>query len=115
MNYYENNIRHVKGDTFSCGMKIEDLDEELESITFSCRDSLNDDAELLFQVSLGNGITQVDYDSVNDIRSYAIRVPPSATTSLQSGTYYYDLQIGVNTDIFTIMRGEFVLMQDCTR
>lgn len=115
MNYYENNIRHVKGDTFSCAMKIEDLDQQLESAYFSCRDSLNDDSELLFQLSLNNGISQVEYDSTNDIRSYAIRIPPDLTEDLQAGTYYYDLQIGVNGDIFTIMRGEFILEQNCTR
>ena len=114
MNYYQNNIRHVKGNTYSCGLKLEGLGQVPDSLYFTCRDSLNDDSEQLFQVSLSNGITQVDYDETNDIRSYAVRVPPSATKDLQTGTYYYDLQIGVNYDIFTIMRGEFIVEQDAT-
>ena len=115
MNYYTNNIRHVKGDTFSCAMEIDELGQDLESVYFTCRDSLNDDSELLFEVSLGNGITLVEHDQENDIRKYAIRIPPSATKDLQSGTYYYDLQIGVNSDIFTVMRGEFILEQEATQ
>ena len=86
MNYYQNDIRHIKGDTYSCGMKTEGLGQTLDTIYFTCRDGLNDDSEILFQVSLGSGISQVDYDSERDIRSYAIRIPPSATKNIQSGT-----------------------------
>ena len=115
MNYYTNNIRHVKGDTFSCAMEIDELGQDLDSVYFTCRDSLNEDSTQLFQVSLYNGITLVEYDQDTDTRKYAIRVPPAMTKDLQSGTYYYDLQVGINTDIFTIMRGEFILEQEATQ
>lgn len=115
MNYYYNNIKHVKGDTFSCGLVVEDLGQDLDEVNFTCKNSANDNAEVLFNCSLGDGITLVDYDIEKDIRKYVIRVAPNDTKNLQAGTYYYDLEIGVNSDIFTIMKGRFVLEQDCSR
>lgn len=115
MNYYKNDIRHVRGDTYSSGLTIENLGQDLDGAYFTCRDSLNDNSEVLFSCSLNDGITQVDYDMENDIRQYAIRIEPSKTINIQSGTYYYDLQVDVNSDVFTIMKGRFIIEQDCTR
>ena len=115
MNYYNNNIIHIKGDTFSCGFTVEDLGQNIESAKFTCRDSANDNSNVLFQKTLENGISLVETDNVNDIKKYAVRVAPNDTKNLQAGTYYYDLEIGVNGDIFTIMKGRFVLEQDCSR
>ena len=115
MNYYKNDIKHVKGDTFSCAMTIENLGQEIDTAYFTCRDSLNDNSEALFVKSLNNGISQVEYDDENDIRKYAIRIDPNDTKDLQSGTFYYDLEIGVNSDIFTIMKGKFIIEQDSSR
>lgn len=115
MNYYKNNIRHVKGDTYSSAVVVEGLGQPLDSIFFTCRDSLNDDSQILFEKSLGHGITIVEYDAENDIRKYAVRIAPYDTKDLQPGTYFYDVQIAVNGDVFTIMRGNFILLQDATR
>ena len=115
MNYYRNDIRHVKGDTFSCALVVEDLGQELDEIYFTCRENLNDNSEVLFQCSLDDGISEVEYDDENDIRKYAIRVAPSKTENLQSGTYYYDEEIRVNGDVFTIMKGKFIIEQDSSR
>ena len=115
MNYYTNNIKHVKGDTFSCALIVEDLGQDLDEIKFTCKESANDDAETLFQCSLDDGISLVEYDEEKDIRKYAVRVAPEKTKNLQSGVYYYDEEIKVNSDVFTIMKGRFVLEQDCSR
>lgn len=115
MNYYSNDIRQIKGDTFSTALIVEGLGQDLESVYFSCRDSLNDNSNILFEKSLTNGITLVEHDTENDIRKYAVRLDPADTENLQSGTYYYDLQVGVNSDIFTIMKGRFIIEQDVTR
>ena len=115
MNYYKNDIRHVKGDTFSSGLKVEGLGQDLDTAYFTCRENPNDNSEALFVKSLSNGITQVGYDETNDIREYAIRIAPEDTKDLQSGTYYYDLEIGINNDIFTIMKGKFIIEQDSSR
>lgn len=115
MNYYSNNIRHVKGDTFSSALTIEELGQDLDSIYFTCRDTLNDNSSILFEKSLNNGITLVEYDKENDIRKYAIRINPDDTKEIQSGIYFYDLQISVNRDVFTIMKGRFILEQESAR
>lgn len=115
MNAYINNIIHERGDTYSSAIVIEGLGQTVDSIYFTCRENLNDNAEILFQCSINNGISMVEYDEENDIRKYAIRIAPSKTRDLQSGTYYYDLEVGVNSDIFTIMKGKFILEQDATR
>lgn len=115
MNYYKNDIRHVRGDTLSHNIYVEGLEQDLESIYFTCRDSLNDDSEILFEKCLNDGITYLYYDEETDTRTYAVRIDPSDTKDLQSGTYFYDEQIGVNGDVFTIMKGRFIIEQDATR
>lgn len=115
MNYYRNDIRHVKGDTYSSSLTVENLGQDIDSAYFTCRDNLNDNSNILFQKSLNNGISMVEYDEENDIRKYAIRIAPEDTKDIQSGTYYYDLQVKVTNDVFTIMKGKFIIEQDCTR
>lgn len=115
MNYYENNIRNVKGDTYSSGLTIEGLGQDLDSVYFTCRDSLNDNSNILFEKSLGNGITLVEYDEETDTRKYAIRVAPEDTQNIQAGSYFYDLQVMVNDDVFTIMKGKFIIEPDVSR
>lgn len=115
MNYYKNDIRNVKGDTFSCAFTIENLNQSIETAKFTCRDSLNDNSNVLFQKTLNNGITLVENDTHKDIKKYAVRVAPNDTKNLQAGTYYYDLEIGVNSDIFTLMKGRFIIEQDSSR
>ncbi len=115
MNYYKNDIRHIRGDTLSFYFTVEGLNQDLESVYFTCRDGKNDNSEILFEKCLNNGITYMYYDEEKDIRTYLVRISPEDTKDLQSGTYYYDEQIEVNGDIFTIMKGRFILEQDITR
>ena len=112
MNYYIKNIKNVRGDTYSIGFKVEGINQELDNVYFTCRDNLTDESVILFQKSLNDGITLVD--QIEDTYSYNVRVAPEDTRNIQSGTYYYDLQININEDIFTIMRGKFIIEQDCT-
>ena len=113
--YYKNDIRHIKGDTFSCAFIIENLGQSIETAKFTCRDSLNDNSNVLFQKTLEDGISLVETDNEHDIKKYAVRVAPDDTKNLQSGTYYYDLEVGVNSDVFTLMKGIFILQQDSSR
>lgn len=115
MNYYKNDIRHVRGDTLSFSFDVEELEQDLESVYFTCRDGNNDNSEILFEKCLNSGITYMYYDEENDIRTYVVRLSPADTKDLQSGTYYYDVQIEVNSDVFTIMKGRFIIEQDVTR
>ena len=115
MNYYKNDIKHVRGDTLSHPIIVENLHQDLESVYFTCRDSLNDDSEILIEKKLNDGITFLYYDEETDTRTYIVRIEPSDTKDIQAGTYFYDEQIAVNGDVFTIMKGKFIIEQDATR
>lgn len=115
MNYYYNDITCFRGDTFSHLILDEDSDQEFDNIYFTCRDSLNDDSNILFEVSTNNGITLIEHDTEKNIRKYLVRIDPSLTKNLQSGVYYYDEQVAINGDVVTIMHGKFIIKQDITR
>ena len=115
MNYYKNDIKHLRGDTLSHAIFVENLYQDLESIYFTCRDGANDNSEILIEKSLNNGITYMYYDEEKDVRTYVVRIAPEDTKDLQAGTYYYDEQIEVNGDVITIMKGRFILEQDISR
>ena len=115
MNYYKNDIRHIRGDTFSHPIIVEGLGQDLDSIHFTCRNGTNDDSEILFEKSLNNGISYLYYDAETDTRTYVVRLVPNDTKDIQEGTYFYDEQVSVNGDVFTIMRGRFIIEQDISR
>lgn len=100
------NITMVKGDTLAFGIEIEGLDQDLDTAYFTCKKSYTDPD--MFRKSLGHGITKVDTGQ------YAVRVAPADTKDLEAGRYYYDLEIGANGDIFTIMKGVLEIEQDTT-
>ena len=104
------NITMVRGDTLSFGIVIKD-DEghplDIESAYFSCKKNLEDE-EFLFQKSLGAGITKIDDGK------YSVRIAPSDTSGAEVGKYFYDCQIGKNGDVFTILRGIFVIEWEVT-
>ena len=101
------NITMVRGDTLSFGLEFEGLEQDLDTAYMSCKSSYSATSNS-FQKSLGNGITKVETGK------YRVRVAPADTANLTAGTYYYDLQIGVNDDIFTIMYGSLTLLPDIT-
>lgn len=94
----DRNMRMTKGDTLAFGIVIENADVELETAYFSCKANPNYSA-YVFQKSLGDGITKVDDGQ------YTVRVAPENTANVDAGKYYYDLQIGANGDIFTVLKG----------
>jgi len=115
MNYYKNDIRNIKGDTFSHPIIVEGLNQDLQGVYFTCRADLSDDSEVIFQKTLNNGITFLYYDEETDTRTYAVRIAPADTKDLQSGTYFYDEKVFVNGDVITIMKGRFIIEQNATR
>ena len=102
------NMSMVRGDTLSFGIEIVDFDQDLETVFFSCKENY-DDATYVFQKSLGNGITKVGTGQ------YLVRVAPEDTKDIGAGKYYYDLEIGVNSDIFTVLKGVLDIEYDVTR
>lgn len=101
------NITMVRGDTFSFGVEIEGLEQDLESAYFTCKQNYTDD-ENAFQKSLDDGITKLETGK------YIVRVAPEDTKYLEAGKYFYDFQIAANGDVFTVLHGVLELERDVT-
>ena len=95
------NLEMTKGDTFSFGVEIDDLGQEIESAYFTVKNNYDDDP--LFQKSLNNGI-ELDHIEGQDYY-YRVRIAPSDTENLEPKKYYYDFEISINGDRFTILKG----------
>lgn len=107
-NMDETNITMVKGDTLSFGIEIDGLDgQDLESAFFTCKAIPTSD-DFIFKKSLEHGITN------NGDGTYTVRVAPADTEDVTAGAYYYDCQIGVNGDVYTILIGLLTILQDVT-
>ena len=104
-------LKMVRGDTLSFGIEYDFDDEstqDLDTCYFSCKLHPEDD-EYIFQKSIGDGISKVDNNQ------YRVRVAPEDTSNIEIGKYYYDLQIGLNNDIFTIVKGVLIIEREITR
>ena len=95
------NLEMTKGDTFSFGVEITDLGQLLDSAYFTVKSNYDD--EPLFQKTLGNGIELDHIEGENYY--YKVRIAPNDTKDLEPKKYYYDFEINVNEDTFTILKG----------
>lgn len=106
------NLEVTKGDTLSFGFKLTKIKQELDTARFTCKTNF-DDIEPIFEKNLEKGIT-LDHHDLEDYY-YKVRIAPEDTENLELGKYYYDLQIEINGDVFTIMKGIFTLDYDVTQ
>ncbi len=100
------NITMFRGDTLCFNAEVFDTDGDpviLDSASFTCKKSVTSDNT--FKKSLNNGITQTD-------SIITVRVAPEDTKDVEAGNYYYDFEIGVGDDVFTIMSGMLTIEQD---
>ena len=100
-------INMVRGDTLAFGLEFTGLDQDLDSAYFTAKASY-DDENPVFQKSLGDGIEKAEDGK------YRVRLAPEDTENVNSGKYYYDLQIGVNSDVYTILYGVINIYPDVT-
>jgi hypothetical protein len=108
-NMTDENITMVKGDTLSFNVSIKDDEGNpvtVDTAYFLCT-AAPASQTYIFYKSLGDGITQED-------GVLTVRVSPSDTGNKYAGIYYYDLQIGIDGDIYTLLRGLLTLEQDIT-
>lgn len=107
----DKNLKMVRGDTLAFGIEYDFDDEsnqDLDTCYFSCK--LNpDDENYIFQKSIGDGISKAGNNQ------YRVRVAPEDTDGIETGKYYYDLQIGLNNDIFTILKGVLIVEREITK
>lgn len=106
------NLSMVRGDTMTFGVELEDengalFTQDLESAYFTCKTSYDAD-DAVFQKDLTYGITKVATGQ------YVVRVAPQDTENIEAGQYYYDFEIGVNSDIFTVLKGVLTIENDVT-
>lgn len=103
------NITMVRGDTVSFNFSVIDGNGQLmnlDSAHFTCKKNPTGQS-YTFQKSFDDGIQFLD-------DCYVVRIAPEDTADVLAGQYYYDLQIGVGDDIFTILRGVLSIEQDVT-
>lgn len=98
------NLEMIKGDTLSFAVEIEfdDKPQELEKVFFTCKNNLDDD-DVVFQKTLGKGISFSKQE--RNKMYYVVRIAPEDTKDIESGYYFYDMQIELNSDVFTILTG----------
>lgn len=106
------NLEMTRGDTLSFGMEIYAIGQALDTAYFTCKNNYDDETPL-FQLSIGHGITLDSYDEDGNY-FYKVRIDPVDTQDLLDKKYYYDIQIGVNQDIFTIAKGILTIEYDVT-
>ena len=105
----------IKGDTLAFNFQVQGLDGATPTgIYFTCREKPESET-FYFQRSLAEGITRVAYDAETDTATYSVRVRPDNTADLTAGRYYYDLQMTVNEDILTFMKGRINIEWQVTR
>lgn len=106
------NLKMVRGDTFSFTIEIDGLTTDLTDAYFSCKKNKDDD-NYVFQKSLGAGITKSSETDTS--KSYIVTVASNDTEEVDEGNYYYDLQIEVDNDVFTPLLGVLNIVADITR
>ena len=84
-----------------------DLSSDDFEITFSLKQSATDSA-YVFQKDK-TAVTQLA------INSFVLRIAPEDTVDLFPGYYYYDIQLNIGDDVFTIALGQLQLVRDITR
>lgn len=105
-NYSNKNFKMVVGDTESFGFEIKGV-SGIDAVYFSCKRDVQD-ISYLFQKSLENGIEQ------RENNRFVVRIAPEDTQLLNPGQYYYDLEVGANGDVFTVLRGILTLVPEIT-
>lgn len=103
------NITMIKGDTLQFNVQVFDENGDpmtLDSAFMTCKERPNS-TDKVFQKSFENGIVQTE-------GMLLVRVAPEDTSEVEAGQYFYDLQIGIGQDRFTIMIGVLSLEQDVT-
>ena len=103
------NLFLVKGDTFAFDLIISDIQEaDITSIFFSIKKD-KEDKNYTLQKSLSDGITLID------TLKYCVRIEPQDFEILPCGSYYYDLQITLGDEIYTVMMGTLRVEEDITK
>ena len=105
------NIEIVKGDTITFGLEFEECNDtgdfiDLDSAYFTVRDSF--EGAVLCQSSLNAGIVK------EEVGLYSVSLSHEQTDTLDPGEYYYDMQVGIGNDVYTIFVGVMTVIPSVT-
>lgn len=106
------NIDMIRGDTLNIQFEIEadtvlDLTSDDFEITFSLKHSATDNA-YVFQKNKTSVVSPAP-------NVFILRVAPDDTVDLVPGYYYYDIQLNIADDVYTIAIGKLHIEIDITR
>ena len=105
--YEDDYIKLTRGDTLAFGFIVDGV-ENLDSAFFTCKKNYDDEDTILFKKSLGHGIEKTS-------EGYTVRVAPEETENAELGKYFFDIQLGVNDDIYTVRKGILELTFEVTK
>lgn len=103
----KHNMLMVRGDTLEFTVTVSDSASAPSAAYMTARLGQSP-AGNLFQLSLGNGVTQSG-------NSFTFRVPPAATFGAVPGAYDYDVQFNIGDDVYTPIIGTLTIINDVTR
>lgn len=104
-------IDMIRGDTLSIQFEIE-ADEPINyasedfNVTFSVKQAATDNA-YVFQKHK-SAVTEIAENT------FVLRIAPEDTEELIPGYYYYDLQLNIGSDVYTIALGYLQIIRDIT-
>ena len=101
------NITMTKGDTVSFNVEVRDDYGDVVTVDtadFTCKKRFHGE-EVVFHKYLNSGITQAD-------GLLLVRIAPEDTADLDEGLYFYDMQIGLGADRYTILKGVLTIEQN---
>lgn len=109
--YTDMNIDMIRGDTVNIQFEIEsdtvlDLSSDDFDVTFSLKQAATD-TTYVFQKHK-SAVTEISENN------FVLRIAPDDTAELIPGYYFYDLQLGIGDDIYTIALGMFQIIRDIT-
>lgn len=106
------NFQMMRGDTYIFSVKFNgfNADRNVESMYFTCSSNLISES-LEFWLSFENGITR---SADKDEYVYFIKIDPDSTRNMLPGVYFYDLQVTIDGDVFTILEGDLTIKADVT-
>ena len=118
-NFFYNAIKQditiIRGDTMSFNFQLQGLGgQDPDDIVLEAKEDFND-TEHIFICSVSNGISKVSYDEETDTATYTVRLSPEQTKELLLADYYYNLQIRVNGDVLTLLKGKLTLEYNVTK
>ena len=104
-------IAMVRGDSLNFNFQLQGTEGSFPTaVTLTCAEHYDQDP--IFTADLESGISLIDYDQEGDIATYGVSLRPDQTAYQAVGRYYYDLQMVMDDNVITLMRGNLDLLFD---